>query len=134
MLKAQQSEVPALLNNSSDTFLWPWALLPCPLLRLLCHVTPSLPSTRTSSFCIFLDKRQSQISHTLYLKSKNQRHVTQKMKWFQNLLYSGVLLRWEFFIKMRAACFAPSFLQKRGVLEWEWLQVGSSNFNEKFLL
>ena len=31
--------------------------------------------------------------------------------------YSGVLLKWELFIKMRAACFAPSFLKKR-VLEW----------------
>ena len=31
-------------------------------------------------------------------------------------MYSGVLLKWEFFIKMRAVCFAPSFLQKRGVL------------------
>ena len=48
--------------------------------------------------------------------------------------YSGVLIKWEFFIKMRAACFAPSFLQKRGVLEWGWLQVGSSHFNEKFSL
>ena len=48
--------------------------------------------------------------------------------------YSGVLLKWEFFIKMRAACFAPSFLQKRGVMEWGWLQVGSSHFNEKFSL
>ena len=27
-------------------------------------------------------------------------------------LYSGVLLKWEFFIKMRAAYFAPSFLKK----------------------
>ena len=32
---------------------------------------------------------------------------------------------------MRAACFAPSFLQKRGVPEWGWLQVGSSHFNAK---
>ena len=36
------------------------------------------------------------------------------------------------FIKMRAACFAPSFLKKRGLLELGWLQVGSSHFNEKF--
>ena len=48
--------------------------------------------------------------------------------------YSGVLLKWEFFIKMRATCFAPSFLQKRRVLEWGWQQVGSSHFNEKFSL
>ena len=49
-------------------------------------------------------------------------------------IYYGVLLKWEFFIKMRAACFAPSFLQKRGVMEWGCLQVGSSHFNEKFQL
>ena len=46
----------------------------------------------------------------------------------------SVLLKWELFIKMRAACFAPSFLQKRGVLEWGWLLVGSFHFNEKFSL
>ena len=48
--------------------------------------------------------------------------------------YSGVLLKWEFFIEMRAAYFAPSFLKKWGVLEWRWLQVGTSHFNEKFSL
>ena len=32
---------------------------------------------------------------------------------------------------MRAACFALSFRQKRGVLEGGWLQAGSSHFNEK---
>ena len=37
-------------------------------------------------------------------------------------------------IEMRAACFAHSFLQKRGVLEWGRLQVGSSHSNEKFSL
>ena len=31
---------------------------------------------------------------------------------------------------MRATYFAPSFLQKRGVLEGGWLQAGSSQFNE----
>ena len=36
------------------------------------------------------------------------------------------------FIKLRAACFAPSFLQNRGVLEGGWLQVGNSDLNEKF--
>ena len=55
-------------------------------------------------------------------------------RWQYCKWYSGVLLKWEFFIKMRAACFAPSFLQKRGVLEWGWLQVGSSHINEKFSL
>ena len=35
---------------------------------------------------------------------------------------------------MRAARFAPSFLEKRGVLEWGWLQVGSSHFDEIFSL
>ena len=29
-----------------------------------------------------------------------------------NIRYSDVLLKWEFFIKMRAACFAPSFHKK----------------------
>ena len=48
--------------------------------------------------------------------------------------YIDVPLKWDFFIKMRAARFAPSFLQKRGVMEWGWLQVGSSHFNEKFSL
>ena len=32
---------------------------------------------------------------------------------------------------MRAACFAPSFLSIRGLLEGGWLQAGSSDFNEK---
>ena len=41
------------------------------------------------------------------------------------LFYSGVLSKWEFFIEIRAACFAPYFLQNLGVLEWGWLQVGS---------
>ena len=31
---------------------------------------------------------------------------------------------------MIAACFAPSLLQKRGLMEREWLQAGSSHFNE----
>ena len=31
-------------------------------------------------------------------------------------------------------CFAPFFLQKSGVLEWGWLQIGSSHFNENFSL
>ena len=35
---------------------------------------------------------------------------------------------------MRAACFAPFFLQKREVLEGGWPQVASSDFNEKFPL
>ena len=35
---------------------------------------------------------------------------------------------------MRAACFAPSFLQKRGVLEGGELQVGSSHFNELYVV
>ena len=48
--------------------------------------------------------------------------------------YSGVLLKREIFIKMIATCFAPSFLQKRGVLERGWLQVRSSHFNEKLSL
>ena len=48
----------------------------------------------------------------------------------QLVLYSDV--KWECFIEMRAACFAPSFLQKRGALEWGWLQAWSSHFNEKF--
>ena len=48
--------------------------------------------------------------------------------------YSCVVLKWEFFIKMRVNCFAPSFLQKRGVLEWGWLQAGSSHFNKKISL
>ena len=34
---------------------------------------------------------------------------------------------------MRAACFAPSFLLKRGALEWGCLQIGSSHFNKKIL-
>ena len=38
----------------------------------------------------------------------NLQHVQGKEKY-----YSGVLLKWEFFIKMRAAYFAPSFLQKK---------------------
>ena len=63
-----------------------------------------------------------------------QRSLEQSGIEIRKTLYSGVLLKWEFFIKMRAACFAPSFLQKRGVLEWGWLQVGSSHFTEKFSL
>ena len=34
---------------------------------------------------------------------------------------------------MRAACFAPSSLEKRGVMEGGWLQAGSFHFNEKIL-
>ena len=34
---------------------------------------------------------------------------------------------------MRAACFAPSFHQKRGEMKGGWLQVGSSHFNLKIL-
>ena len=37
--------------------------------------------------------------------------------------YSGVLSKWEFFIKMRAACFAPSFFQNGGVLEWGFWRI-----------
>ena len=44
------------------------------------------------------------------------------------------LIKREFFIKMKALCFAPSFLQKRGVMEGGWLQEGSSHFNEKLSL
>ena len=35
---------------------------------------------------------------------------------------------------MRAACFAPSFLQKRGVLNGGWHQVGNFHYHEKFSL
>ena len=68
----------------------------------------------------------------LFLRTRTR--ITRIFCWPALRMYSGVLLKWEFFIKMRAACFAPSFLQKRGVLEWGWLQVGSSHFNEKFSL
>ena len=38
----------------------------------------------------------------------------------------------DFFVKMRAPCFACSFPQKRGAVGG-WLQVGASHFNEKNL-
>ena len=47
--------------------------------------------------------------------------------------YSGVLLKWEFFIEMRAACFAPSFLHS--FKKEENCEDGcKSHFNEKFSL
>ena len=60
-------------------------------------------------------------------------------KHFLKMNLKQVKLQWcpikmRIFIKMRAACFAPSLLQKRGVMKRGWLQFGSSHFNEKFSL
>jgi len=51
---------------------------------------------------------------------------------YHHITYSGVLWKWEYFIKMRVAYFAPSVLQKRGVMEGRWLQLVSSHLNENF--
>ena len=47
------------------------------------------------------------------------------------IVYSGVLLKRESFIKMRSACFARSFLQKEEY--WSEDGIGSFYFYEKIL-
>ena len=51
---------------------------------------------------------------------------------YLNLWYCSVLLKWEFFIKMRASYLQPSSLQYSSFLKKGGSKAGSSHFDEKF--